>query len=224
MLSIHSLFKSISGEVGTIPQGSLAQFIRFQGCNLRCVYCDAQDAQPSKLATSNVASVIEVVKEWNPAVPVILTGGEPLQQNREDINELISGLLGAGFKVQIETNGAIPPTHAINAGLLERVGLVVDFKLPGSGMDHAMPDSSWFAENLPPGSWLKFVMHQKEDAICMLGALARLGYKHELNIAISQTENLAPGFAGEIMLQYWDHLAPHRAVLNVQIHKLFDFE
>lgn len=38
-LKVYSIFESISGEVGFIPQGSFAVFVRFSGCNLQCSYC-----------------------------------------------------------------------------------------------------------------------------------------------------------------------------------------
>lgn len=38
-MKINSIFESISGEGGFIPQGTWCTFIRTQGCSLRCAYC-----------------------------------------------------------------------------------------------------------------------------------------------------------------------------------------
>jgi len=38
-MRVNSIFNSISGEVGIIPQGAVTTFIRFQGCNLQCDWC-----------------------------------------------------------------------------------------------------------------------------------------------------------------------------------------
>jgi len=56
-----------------------------------------------------VESIVEEAVRLNaeyPAVWVCLTGGEPLAQN---VRPLALRLHGAGFKVQVETNGTFPP-------------------------------------------------------------------------------------------------------------------
>jgi len=39
MMQVNEIFRSISGEVGIIPQGTITTFVRFQGCNLNCAWC-----------------------------------------------------------------------------------------------------------------------------------------------------------------------------------------
>jgi len=97
-------FESISGEAGFFTQGSFATFIRLQGCNLNCVYCDTQKAQSLEGGTRwSISEVIARCKTRQ----VIITGGEPLVQESALI-ALVVALMSRGHMVQIETNGSLP--------------------------------------------------------------------------------------------------------------------
>jgi 7-carboxy-7-deazaguanine synthase len=65
------------------------------------------------------------VAEFSPRF-VCVTGGEPLAQ--KNCLPLLTGLCDAGYRVSLETSGAMPL-----AGVDERVVRVVDVKTPGSG-------------------------------------------------------------------------------------------
>lgn len=84
-------FVSINGE-GTCA-GQLAVFIRFQGCNLNCSFCDTKWAneQDAPFTWMTEQEIYEYIKETG-VVNVTLTGGEPLK--REGISALLE-LLGA---------------------------------------------------------------------------------------------------------------------------------
>ena len=83
-------FVSINGE-GT-HAGQLAMFIRFQGCNLNCSYCDTKWANevdtPFQWMTAE-----ELVQSADEAQVknITLTGGEPLSQIQIEV--LIAALL-----------------------------------------------------------------------------------------------------------------------------------
>ncbi|WP_448587659.1 7-carboxy-7-deazaguanine synthase QueE [Thermocrinis sp.] len=102
-LSINEVYSSIQGEGLLI--GLPVVFIRFQGCNLRCPWCD----QPSALSFSreNQTSTEDLLKHLShfPTRHVVLTGGEPMAQ--EGLTSLVEELISREYFVQIETNGTI---------------------------------------------------------------------------------------------------------------------
>jgi 7-carboxy-7-deazaguanine synthase len=134
MFNIIEKFLSIDGEGPSA--GELATFIRFQGCNLRCSWCDTTYSW-EKNNISEVLSTDQIynyIKE-NGATNVTLTGGEPLIQ--ENINELLNKLnCDNNLKVHIETNGAIDISLFKNKYC--NISYIVDFKLPSSKMTDKM--------------------------------------------------------------------------------------
>lgn len=103
ILEVHSVFNTIQGE-GPFT-GHPAVFIRLAGCNLQCPACDTDYTTDRWTATP--ITLLEMVREMRSAPSlVVITGGEPFRQN---IHKLVKHLLDAGYTVQIETNGTLPP-------------------------------------------------------------------------------------------------------------------
>lgn len=111
-LSVHSIFYTIQGE-GPYS-GYPALFIRLAGCNLQCSGCDTEYTEGRQIMP--VKSILNEVfdhclrrstqfKMFKPLV--VITGGEPFRQN---ITKLVVALQHTGFRVQIETNGTLPPS------------------------------------------------------------------------------------------------------------------
>lgn len=102
-LSVHSIFPTIQGEGPFVGQPAI--FVRLAGCNLQCPQCDTDYTQNRHIMTANeIFSKIEEKDVNDNITPqlVVITGGEPLRQN---LNNLITLLLQTGYRVQIETNG-----------------------------------------------------------------------------------------------------------------------
>lgn len=156
MLSVAEMFVSINGE-GT-RAGELAFFIRFQGCNLCCSYCDtrwanAPDAPCTPMTVETLARQVQDSGIHN----VTLTGGEPLLQ--EELPLLTDRLAALGCRVEIETNGSLSL-----AGLAQRQArpvFTMDYKLPGSGMEAAMDTDNfrWLSAH----DTVKFVAGSQHD-------------------------------------------------------------
>lgn len=102
-VEVHSIFKTIQGE--GIFSGHSSVFVRLAGCNLMCQQCDTEyTSKRSLLSKERVLQEVESIK-GNSSL-VVITGGEPFRQN---ITPLVETLLAYGLKVQIETNGTLPP-------------------------------------------------------------------------------------------------------------------
>lgn len=103
-VEVHSVFYTIQGE-GPFA-GQPAIFIRLAGCNMQCPGCDTLYTENRQ--AKDVDSIAKNLKELRvPADLVVVTGGEPFRQN---ITGLVTALQVAGYYVQIETNGTLPPS------------------------------------------------------------------------------------------------------------------
>ncbi len=103
---INEVFYSIQGEGFLI--GTPALFIRFQGCNLRCIWCDEKSALDFDKTAKPYDIAIEEIKKMlslkNPPL-IVLTGGEPLLN--EDFLDIFNYLKSFKKTIQIETNATI---------------------------------------------------------------------------------------------------------------------
>lgn len=152
-------FVSIDGEGPTA--GALSIFIRLAGCNLRCTWCDTCYAQTAQSASEflTLSQLVAYVQQTG-VTHVTLTGGEPLLQPH--VKELLQAL--SFVTVHVETNGSID-IEPFRVG--EYVHFVVDYKLPGSGMEHTMCQQNF--DNVTPTDAYKFVI---ADAVDMQKAVA----------------------------------------------------
>lgn len=128
-MKINEIFLSIQGEGMLVGLPTI--FVRTQGCNLRCSYCDTKYAYYD----GNDLSVTQVVNEIEKfyVKRVCITGGEPLLQN--DINDLVQILINNRYEVSIETNGSISIGKIINNSNLL---FSLDIKCPSSGSHNMM--------------------------------------------------------------------------------------
>lgn len=119
--------------------GCPALFIRLSRCNLTCGRCDTKYtwdwSQFDPRAESTKRSVTDLVK-WaaSSAVElVVITGGEPLIQQRSLVT-LVRGLLAAGKRIEVETNGTIAPDPEL---LVDGVRFNVSPKLASFGVQQS---------------------------------------------------------------------------------------
>lgn len=122
------IFRSIQGE--GVNAGQVRTFIRLSGCNLHCVWCDTpytwnwrgtkwphERASKFDQAAETIEMDVDAVAAAALALPaegVVITGGEPLAQ-MPGLIVLAERLKQAGMRVEIETNGTIPPDPALVA-------------------------------------------------------------------------------------------------------------
>ena len=98
-------FYTLQGE--GFHQGKAAYFIRLGGCDVGCVWCDVKDSwDAGKFPLVTISELLHVVKQ-TPTQIVVITGGEPLMHDLEELTTVFSE---AGLKMHIETSGAYPLT------------------------------------------------------------------------------------------------------------------
>ena len=147
----------IQGEGAMI--GCQTHFVRFGGCDYRCVWCDTPYAVlPDEVrANSEQMSADEIVaklRELNPHTPwVTLSGGNPALHH---LDTLINQLNQAGFRSAVETQGTLYKPW------LEQCALVtVSPKPPSSGMNQDLSILARFTGL--PGINFKIVVFDDDD-------------------------------------------------------------
>jgi 7-cyano-7-deazaguanosine (preQ0) biosynthesis protein QueE len=102
--------------------GRRAVFIRLMNCNLTCRTCDTpytwDGARFDLDAEATVTSISDLLA-WAMSQSVdlvVITGGEPLMQQRRLI-ALVQRLVDAGLQVEVETNGTIAPAPDLLAAV-----------------------------------------------------------------------------------------------------------
>lgn len=163
-------FVSINGE--GILAGQLAVFIRFQGCNLACSYCDTSWANEHDVSYTTMTEneIYQYIKETG-IKNVTLTGGEPLLV--KDLIILLNVLLEDNhLHIEIETNGSVDLSQFTNPIyyskmnnsseiLSKALSFTMDYKLAGSGMEHKMRTTNF--ELLKKTDTVKFVVSDIQD-------------------------------------------------------------
>jgi 7-carboxy-7-deazaguanine synthase len=218
-MKVNEIFQSISGEVGAIPQGAITWFIRFQGCSLSCTWCDTKQAIDKKIE-GGLQSPLQIAQQIPAKSNVILTGGEPLAQNHDELKTLVSLLKERYCLIQAETNGSHPPFLPIYH--------VFDYKTPSSGMQDKMMPLYHFLEFTGVDQiWIKFVIKNRHDLEFTLDILTDfyLLYLewHGLQIALSIENGECVSYVISRLKETMPSLM-HRIVFNFQLHKHFNLK
>lgn len=205
-LQLNELFHSIQGE--STLAGLPTVFVRFQGCNLGCGYCDTPAAREPGAGTAVDAVELIGLIEAQGCRHVCLTGGEPLLQ-REAVELLAARLAAGGHVVSLETNGSLPI-----AGLPQGLRRVVDLKTPGSGMEgHNLAEN---LDELRPGDELKCVVTGGEDFRWAAERVRDAGLADRVPVLVSPARGRVS--AGELAGWILDSGLPLR--LQLQLHRL----
>lgn len=102
-LPLMEAFYTIQGEGAW--QGHAAYFVRLGGCDVGCYWCDVKESwEASDHPSVHTEKIVKMASGY-PSRLVVVTGGEPLMYNLE---ELTSELKRAGFRTHVETSGAYP--------------------------------------------------------------------------------------------------------------------
>lgn len=209
MLIYDEVFYSIQGEGGYT--GLPTVFVRLYGCALKCTYCD-QPQDKTDAHRISIENLVKKVRAFKGAKYVCITGGEPLQQ--PEVYALVYELQTLGYKVAIETNGAMPLKEV---DYKRSYRYVMDIKTPSSG-----ESSKNLYENmkrLHSTDEVKFVVANREDYEFMKNVITK--YPTRAKILVSPMFNIAlkPVIGRELV--EWlkeDELGEVR--IQLQIHKI----
>jgi 7-carboxy-7-deazaguanine synthase len=201
-LRITEIFHSLQGEADTA--GIPTVFVRLTGCPLRCQYCDTAYAFHGG-EWWEMPAILARVTEYG-ARYVCVTGGEPLAQ--KGCTELLAALCDAGFRVSLETSGAMPLSEVD-----PRVVKVVDVKTPGSGEERRNRYEE--LRGLTQHDLVKFVICDRSDYEWSRAKLAELDLPKRCTVLFSPShEQLAARDLADWVLE--DRL-PVR--FQIQLHK-----
>ncbi|MBF0464058.1 MAG: radical SAM protein [Nitrospirae bacterium] len=140
------------------------------GCNLSCPHCymDAGCRSAGELTTAQAKEVVDALALVNPAMMIVLTGGEPLL--RDDICDIVGYCSDAGFITVLGTNGTLLNKEKLVQ--LQRAGL----KGIGVSIDSTKPESHNAFRNFK-GAW--------ELSIECLKAAKELSIETQLDVTLT---------------------------------------
>ncbi len=167
---------TIQGEGKSV--GKEVLFIRTAGCNLACVWCDTPftwnwlntkfehpdkfDPKKEVHEMSDV-EIINRLKELGNTKAVVISGGEPMLQQRALVG-LLTKLKRENYWVEIETNGTVRPTEEFYM-LIDQINCSP--KLTNAGRDNPedkrIIESTLLSLASCPKTTFKFVVSSEED-------------------------------------------------------------
>ncbi len=150
-LPLVEQFHSLQGE--GYHSGKSAFFIRLAGCKVGCSWCDTKHSWDTKkypsISIDNIVNEIKIARKKGASFCVI-TGGEPLQHNLDNLCKAIRqktiGEKNNSIKIHIETSGV-----NASSGIFDWITL--------SPKRHS-PPKNYFLESC---NELKIIINDKED-------------------------------------------------------------
>lgn len=216
MLRVNEIFATIQGEASFA--GTPATFIRLQGCPVGCPWCDTKHTWPAGQERDQVTveellakvdptptwaeleelQILEVVRSLGMG-HVVITGGEPCQQEIEALTRL----LDAEFTVQVETSGTVP----VRVGRGTWVTVSPKFDMPGGWevLDQA----------LLRADEIKLPVESRQDVAALEARLDLMSEEPRAQVwlqPVSLGEEATQLCVGECMARGWR--------LSIQTHKL----
>jgi 7-carboxy-7-deazaguanine synthase len=179
--------------------------VRLTGCPLRCHYCDTTYA----FSGGEWYSIEEILRQVTAfeVEHVCVTGGEPLAQ--ADCLVLLSSLCDAGYRVSLETSGALDI-----ADVDPRVTRVMDLKTPGSG--EMARNRMANLDALNKHDQVKFVITDRADYEWSCEQLERFNIADRCEVLFSPAQNqMDPTQLADWMIE--DRV---QVRMQVQLHKL----
>lgn len=105
-LRVAERFLSLQGEGPTA--GTPAHFLRLQGCDVGCRWCDSKYTWDGAAGEGvPLDQALGVLRALGEAPLLVVTGGEPLAH--PGVRELLVAALGLWPRVEVETSGLRPP-------------------------------------------------------------------------------------------------------------------
>lgn len=238
-LLVNEVYTSVQGE-GPLT-GTLTQFVRFAGCNMRCPGwpCDTQHAIRPELYRND-----GITRRWKidelldrlyaeanttGAYNICLTGGEPLIQPNSLLSSLVrtwnewmegTGPPYAPSTTEIFTNGSFRLDNLDDWTELNHV--MMDWKLIGSG-EHgtALDNRGTNAVALRPTDGIKFVVKDRRDIEHAISVAHMLRQDLGVEAAFWMGRAWDAEIEDDYIVKVIQGMPPETGVwkLNVQLHK-----
>lgn len=166
------VFYTLQGE--GVTAGVPTVFLRLATCNLTCTWCDTKYTwdwenfeYEKEVMSASVDDIAKRILEYD-CPHLVITGGEPLMQQRE-LAPLARSLRDKGFFLEVETNGTLAPLPEIVECISQ---WNVSPKLANSGNDRdhrEVPDALKAFRDLE-NAYFKFVIVEPSDIdeVCAL--------------------------------------------------------
>jgi organic radical activating enzyme len=192
VLRMSEIFDSLQGE--GVNVGKPCRFVRLALCNLHCHYCDTKYTwdfehfdYEREVREASLQSMVQQLSEA-PAGHVVVTGGEPLLQQRA-LAKVFERVPAALF-IEIETNGTRVPLPS----LLARVNQWnVSPKLASAGDSEALrirPDAL-VALRDSGRAYLKLVVKSEQDRDEAEALRERFGFARERTLLMPEASTPA---------------------------------
>jgi len=226
-LRVHEIYTSLQGE--GVDVGVPTLFLRLQGCNLYrcpCKWCDTPKARDPEGGFELVSEPWKtLLNDRNPVVPICITGGEPLLQEK-NLRPLVEVLRLEGrashrrclgrHPISIETNGTLPPPKWVS-----RCHWCVDVKPPSSGLQTNLDTIfDWHITEYAPIDF-KFVVANVEDLNFVRLTLLEIRKRFQDR---DHTYLLSPAFKGSqptsMLPELADFAKRNKMRLSLQLHKI----
>lgn len=224
-LRILSIYLTPDGETNAFHQGTWSVFVRTSGCSVACRWCDTVYSWPHARGRDlQVPELLDkIIEVAEGAKKVTITGGEPLEQDREALVALIDQLIARGFQVTIETAGTEPVAFLANYS--PNLALVLDYKMPSAKIRRPMLDENFRGLSLP--HVVKFVVQDETDFQYMLTTVRRLRDAYACTARFVLSPMVAErGHSNSYSWAQWvekmrnNHLPALGVGLNMQLHKV----
>jgi organic radical activating enzyme len=102
---VTEYFFSLQGEGANV--GKPAFFLRLGGCNVQCDFCDSKNSWDENSARKmSTMEIVDLVKK-STAKNVVITGGEPLLYNLDELCDALQTLV-SDVNLWLETSGTAP--------------------------------------------------------------------------------------------------------------------
>ncbi len=102
-IKVVEIFKTVEGEGSWV--GLPVSFIRLEGCNLRCPWCDTPYSYDGKSYKEyTIEEIFNSVEKFG-LKRLCITGGEPFLT--EELPDILEIFLNNGYRILVETNGTL---------------------------------------------------------------------------------------------------------------------
>jgi 7-carboxy-7-deazaguanine synthase len=154
-LRVSEIFRSLQGEGPSA--GTPAHFLRLQGCDVGCRWCDTRYTwDPAGGRPLALADAFAELRALGDAPLLVVTGGEPLQH--PGVERLLAAAVGRWPRVEVETSGVEPPPlHH------ERLAWMWSPKLPGVTGRWAETWAHAARFLADPNTWVKLVVAEGDE-------------------------------------------------------------